>query len=186
MKVVQWNCNKMTVNRCEELNLLIKEIDPDIICLNEVKLDQHRANYQLSFENYETIYKPRLANSNHGGGVAIIIKNKLDYCETNIFSSLKLEIVEVKIKLKNKEVLICAYYNPPNEKLNEVVFRTLSNTNINYILCGDLNANTKIIGCTIENENGKSLERILSDYNCQIINTREHTFHRTYNNYSNK
>ena len=25
----------------------------------------------------------------------------------------------------------------------------------------------------------------MSDYNCQIINTREHTFHRTYNNYSN-
>lgn len=25
----------------------------------------------------------------------------------------------------------------------------------------------------------------MSDYNCQIIITREHTFHRTYNNYSN-
>lgn len=41
LKVVQWNSNIMTVSRCEELNLLIKEIDPDIICLNEVKLDQH-------------------------------------------------------------------------------------------------------------------------------------------------
>ena len=72
MKVVQWNCNKMTVSRCEELNLLIKEIDPDIICLNEVKLDQHRANYQLSFENYETIYKPRPANSNQPTAVVLL------------------------------------------------------------------------------------------------------------------
>ena len=92
------------------------------MCINEVKLDENKANFLLNFTNYITIYKPRPTNSNHGGGIAMIIKSNLDFIETNIFSNLKLEIVEIKIKLAQRDCYILAYYNPPDSELSEVVF----------------------------------------------------------------
>ena len=159
IKIIHWNCFKLNQNKCKEIEYFLIDNSPDILCLNEVKLDENRANYFLKFINYTTIYKPRPINSNHGGGVAILIKSDLDFVETNIFSNLKLEIVEIKIKLARRDCYILAYYNPPNVELSEVVFKTLSNANFNYIVCGDLNSKTHSIGClNDENENGKKNE----------------------------
>jgi exonuclease III/phage gp16-like protein len=177
IKIIHWNCFKLNQNKCKEIEYFLIDNSPDILCLNEVKLDENRANCFLKFTNYTTIYKPRPINSNHGGGVAILIKSDLDIAETNIFSNLKLEIVEIKIKLARRDCYILAYYNPPNVELSEVVFKTLSNANFNYIVCGDLSSKTHSIGClNDENEYGKNLEQILVNYNGQVINKVEPTY----------
>ncbi len=112
-----------------------------------MKLDENRANFFFKFINYTTIYKPRPINSNHGEGVAMLIRSGIDFVETNIFSNLKREIVEIKLKLAQRDWFILVYYNPPNTELSEVVFKTLSDAKLNYIVCGDLNSKTKSIGC---------------------------------------
>jgi len=119
----------------------------------------------------------RPINSNHGEGVAMLIRSGIDFVETNIFSNLKREIVEIKLKLAQRDCFILVYYNPPNTELSEVVFKTLSDAKLNYIVCGDLNSKTKSIGClNDEYENGKKLEQILINYNGQVINKIEPTY----------
>ena len=41
----------MTEKLLKELDSFIKQNKPDIISLNEVKLEEHSANYYLNFEN---------------------------------------------------------------------------------------------------------------------------------------
>ena len=107
----------------------------------------------------------------------MLVKSNLEFVETNIFKNLKLEIVEIKIKIAQRECYIVAYYNPPNSELSEVVFKTMSDANFNYIICGDLNSKTRSIGClNTENANGKLLEKILINYNGQVINNNEPTY----------
>ena len=49
LKIIHWNCFKMTENRAKELNEFIKLNKPDVISLNEVKLNNEKANALLSF-----------------------------------------------------------------------------------------------------------------------------------------
>ena len=140
IKIIHWNCFKLNQNKCKEIEHFLNENSPDILCLNEVKLDQNKANYFLNFVNYITLYKPRPINSNYGGGVAMLIRSNLYFIEINIFSNVRLELVEIKIKLAQRDCHILAYYNPPNIELSEAVFKTLSNADFNYVICGDLNS----------------------------------------------
>ena len=82
LKVIHWNCFKMTQNRCKELEQFINDNQPDIISLNEVKMNKEEANQFLNINNYSTYYKPRNKNSNYGGGVALIIKNTIEHTLT--------------------------------------------------------------------------------------------------------
>jgi len=97
---------------------------------------------------------------------------------------LRLEIVEIKIKMTQRDCHIVAYYNPPNSKLSEVVFKTMSEANFNYIICGDLNSKSHSIGClNAENANGKLLEKILINHNGQVINNNEPTYYHPGSDY---
>ena len=166
IKIIHWNCFKLTQNKCKEIEKFLIDNSPDILCLNEVKLDEYKANYFLKFPNYTTIYKPRPINSNYGGGVAMLVGSDIDFIETNIFSNQNLELVKIRVSLAHRDCHILAYYNPPNTKLSETVFKTLSDAILNYIVCGDLNAKTHTIGCiNDDNENVKKLEQILINSN---------------------
>ena len=178
LKVIHWNCFKMTQNRCKELEQFINGNQPDIISLNEVKMNKEEANQFLNINNYSTYYKPRNKNSNYGGGVALIIKNTIEHTESNIINNQLIETLEMKIRVASKEIIIITYYNPPLQTLSRELFESLNSTNLNYILCGDLNANSAA------SKNGEILENIIIDYNCQIINNKKHTFHRIYNDYT--
>ena len=101
LKIVHWNSFKMTISKCEELNEFIKKNNPDIMSLNEVKMNHEEANYYLNFNNYKTFHKPREKNSRYGGGVALIIKNSIDHTESNILEHLNLETKEIKISTTN-------------------------------------------------------------------------------------
>ena len=89
IKIIHWNCFKLNQNKCKEIENFLNENSPDILCLNEVKLDENRANFFLKFINYTTVYKPRPINSNHGGGVAMLIRSGIDFVETLLKLRLK-------------------------------------------------------------------------------------------------
>jgi len=168
----------MTISKCEELNEFIKKNNPDIISLNEVKMNQEESNYYLNFNNYKTYYKPRVKNSRFGGGVALIIKKSIEHTESNILDHLNIETKEIKISTSNCNFTIVTYYNPPNTPLSQELFATMNNSNLDYIICGDLNAKSAA------SKNGEILDSIIANYNCQIINNNQHTFHRIYNDYT--
>ena len=50
LKVVHWNCYQLDKIKLNELKLFINEFKPDLISLQEVKLNQEQANLFLRFD----------------------------------------------------------------------------------------------------------------------------------------
>ena len=79
--IVHWNCFKLTSTRIEEVNFFLNYTKTDVLCLNEIKLNNFEVN-QIDFPGYSFLSKTR---TNSGGGVGIIIKKELSYILLDIF-----------------------------------------------------------------------------------------------------
>lgn len=128
LKLLLFNANGIK-SKLSEFKFYCEEQKPDIIFLNEIKMNQENANFFLKMSNFQTFEKVR---NNQGGGVAILVKNEIQVSLENFFDHLKIEIICLKIKntQKNKEMLFITYYNPPNStkrqnQLNIEVFKIL-------------------------------------------------------------
>ena len=55
---VEWNCNGIG-NKLEELKQFLFSEKPDIICINEIKISEHKANSIFNFYDYDRIFKVR-------------------------------------------------------------------------------------------------------------------------------
>ncbi|RNA07509.1 hypothetical protein BpHYR1_025885, partial [Brachionus plicatilis] len=114
----------------------------------DTQIDLSEANIYFDFHNYQFITKPR---NKYGGGVAILIKEGIEFIQDFSYEEFNSELLCIKMNLgKNSELFVFSLYKPPNVLLNFENFKTCRN----YILGGDLNARTKQIGCVGENENG--------------------------------
>lgn len=49
LNLIHWNCFKLTYDRCNELKLFLGKYKPDIVSLNEIKLNEYECNYSLNF-----------------------------------------------------------------------------------------------------------------------------------------
>ncbi len=148
MKIVSWNVNSVNVRK-PLLSKLIKEISPEVICLQETKTNND--SFPTSFfekKNYKC-YVNGICSYN---GVAIISKqesNELschDYCKKNDARHIEVEISGYKIH----SVYVPAGGDEPNTSTNKKFqhkldfLDRLSNfvekrKNEKMILCGDLN-----------------------------------------------
>ncbi|RNA34570.1 RNA-directed DNA polymerase from mobile element jockey-like [Brachionus plicatilis] len=107
--------------------------------------------------DYQFITKPR---NKYGGGVAILIKEGIEFIQDFSYEEFNSELLCIKMNLgKNTELFVFSLYNPPNVLLNFEFFKQCRN----YILGGDLSARTKQIGCVGENENGIMLKRKIDE-----------------------
>ncbi len=182
VKLIHWNCNGIG-NKVEELKLFIKKEWPDIICLNEIKQNEFTANYNLNIEHYETLFKVRVDKV--GGGVAMIIKNTLDFEQISGLDHFESEIIGIKLTKDENIFHIYSYYNPPGKTLNLELLRKIEETQHNYMICGDLNAKSETILNSInqENNNGKLLEEFIINSNAIVLNNAQPTFHIKNRNY---
>ena len=104
LRVIHWNCRAFTQQRRGEFASFLKEKSPDIISLQEVKLTETEANGFLVFEGYQTIYKPRKSNPKLGGGIALLIRDGIDFEELTIFDSFHQdshELISIKVIFSN-------------------------------------------------------------------------------------
>ena len=135
-KIMLWNCNKIE-NKIEELFFAMDKDEIDIICLNETKIEKNFEANILNHPNYNYVVKSRNKQS---GGVSIIMKKHIKYKEIEEINKLEEEIICIKIKIKNTEVFIITYYNPPNKKnIDKKIFEFIEENYNNYIICGDFN-----------------------------------------------
>lgn len=76
LNIVQLNINSLrSIVKRQELNNFIKNESPDILLLNETKLN---SKYKMSFENFEFIRNDR-PNNNGGGGTGILIRSSISH-----------------------------------------------------------------------------------------------------------
>ena len=174
LSIVHWNANSLR-NKIEEFKNFVNKFSPDIIVINETKCNNYTAYKFLQIINYKLIHKEREKDIKNGtGGVAIFIKNSLDFEETDIFDDIKLELIAIKIKtIDKKEIFIISYYNATQNELNIELFEKLQDKK--FILCGDLNCKSKGLGCTSDNRNGDRLLKVLNLNNIVKLNNKTST-----------
>ncbi len=178
LTLIHWNSNSLR-NKIDEFTFFVNKFKPDIISINETKCNDETAKNSLQIENYYLFHKARSIKSNGAGGVALLIKKGIKYEETNIFDSLNLEIIAIKLKQNDQEIFIISYYNPPDKALNQNLFEKLERKK--FILCGDLNSKCLESGCNSSNSNGKILSEILNMSYILNLNNSIST-HRSFTN----
>ena len=149
LKIYHINVNSLILlSRRYTLNEFIKSKKPDIILLNETKLNK---KHKLHFDHYNIIRRDR-PFSKRSGGTAILIKNDIKYKPyiNNTIKSFKvLETTVVKLLMSNNKSLfiISAYYPSGNNDIHfkeeiHQLFQSLNIQDLNnfYILAGDLNS----------------------------------------------
>jgi len=124
MKIVSWNVNGIrAVHRKGELGKMIEKYDPDIICLQEIKSEQHQAEVDLP--QYEEYWNP--AQKKGYSGTAIFSKEK----PTQIIFGFDEEISK-KYKLHEDS------YGDPNKE-----GRVISAEYTNFFLVNSYTPNSK-------------------------------------------
>ena len=159
LKIIHWNCFKMTQSRLIELTNFLSETKPDIMCLNEVKYSHEEANLFLRFDSYYVYYKPRIKNPSDGGGVAILVRDVIPH--TRIMSGLadNLENVGIRVENGSNFLNLIALYSPARTLSFEAVKGYLD-LGSELLLLGDLNANSAAIGCKRQDYNRNVLDQI--------------------------
>ena len=103
--VLQWNCRGLRANR-EELELLISDYKPKIICLQETKLTP--INHNFTFKHYTTYYR---SNDNGSGGVGILVKNTIPQSPIPLISPLQSIAVRVTVHVTMYHQVVSQLYN---------------------------------------------------------------------------
>lgn len=185
--ICHWNCNKFTEKRKEELSLFLANNKPDVLSLNEIKLDKNLGIQRLNFAGYHTIFRPRKSKkASAGGAIALLIKKSpnLSYSELDISNNRKLEIVGVCLTIESKKILIFSYYNPPHEKLNSVIFKKIESFKIDYIMCGDFNSKMMCYGSKADSQNGRILVDLMKHMSGNVLKNSIPTYHKFCSRYS--
>jgi exonuclease III len=176
LKIIHWNCNSIR-NKIYEFENFINTENIDIILLNETKINDLNANLLFNkLINYKYIHKQR-NGKNGAGGVAIILKKNINFEQLNIFDNLHLELLAINIKMNNESITLISYYNPPSEKISDKLIEIMKSHKLNYLLCGDLNAKSKSLGCRVNNSNGTIFESIMCNNDFIVLNDETPTYY---------
>ena len=189
--ILHWNCFTLSESRFIELSLFISDLQedgtqPDIISLNETKINNELANHRLNLKGYCTIHKGRSKNPLQGGGIALLIKDSIPFTQNSKLARLfpDLEFLCITIGTKsNKNINILSYYNPPNSELNKNLFDSLKTERLDFILVGDLNSKSPLFDAKNRNKNGLILENIIDENNLIVMKNQEPTYKKFNSDY---
>jgi hypothetical protein len=186
LKIVQWNCFKMTQARLHEFRLFLEQFQPDIVSIQEIKMKKEQANLFLRFDGYKVYYKPRSTGDPEcGGGTAVVVKETVDHSQ---IPNLDKDPDHVGIKVETADYCfnLISLYSPSNSLQKETVFK-YKKYGPNLFLVGDLNSKTPSLGCRalVSDSNGKVLEEILStDSELVVLNDESPTYFRFKSDYT--
>lgn len=128
----------------DELCLLAKQSNADIICLSETWLDNSVFDSEISINGYTVVRRDR---NRHGGGVCIYIRNTLSFNIRDDLEHSDLEALFIDILLpKSKPILCGVIYRPPKQtdfyNILETVLLSCSSFNSQEnVILGDFNTN---------------------------------------------
>ena len=88
--------------------------NPDVICVTETWLGEEINNSEISLPGYNIV---RLDRHRHSGGVAIYVKNTIDY-NVVLCGPENLEFLLVSVNYCNCKLPIGLWYRPPNTPQN--------------------------------------------------------------------
>jgi len=182
LKIVHWNCFKLSNTRQIELINFINILKPDIISLQEIKLSIEMSNLFLNINGFTTHVKARTTNPNQGGGVAVLIRSEIPHTSIDELDC-NLEIIGLNINTSEYDFDFFSLYNPPSKLLPTEFFHDLESKKRTFILVGDLNSKTEVIGCKSNDRNGAILDQIQTDTSMVIHNNLTPTYNKFNSDY---
>jgi hypothetical protein len=164
----------------------LEQIQPDIVSIQEIKMNKEQANLFLRFDGYKVYYKPRSTGDPEcGGGTAVVVKETVDHSQiTNLDKDP--DHVGIKVETADYRFNLISLYSPSNSLQKETVFK-YKKYGPNLFLVGDLNSKTPSLGCRalVSDSNGKVLEEILStDSELVVLNDESPTYFRFKSDYT--
>ena len=177
--IIHMNCRSI-VKKIEELQHIISELNPDILCLTETWLDDSVPLQADVPDGYSIIRKDRSDNfkqkygRNKGGGIAILYKKHIKVEEKTYLTDKIEEILWVHIKVKESFMLGVVYRANYTDLINDDVetkieenVRKASEISNQLIITGDFNIDI----LDERNKNTEILNNIYGSYGLnQIIN----------------
>ena len=129
-------------------NVLLKTLrnEPAVLCLTETWLSEKYPNNIFKIDGYQTLVS---VNRKRRGGVAIYVKDTLNYKIISSFNENKLQIITIKVEIgTNNEFYVSCVYLPPNattdanlKNLENYLDKILLPPNAFNLVCGDFNIN---------------------------------------------
>ena len=174
--ILQWNARGLRCNR-RDFDILIGEHQPDVICLQETKLEHFPPLSHYRCANYDGYCKSQRRNPDQlpCGGVLIYIKKGLYHRVIQVDSHL--QAIAVQVTLGGTPITILSVYIPGN---NHLTTRDLSNLIRNIrgqiLIMGDFNGHNYMWGSHDVDTRGEIIERFTDKHNLCILNDGTHTY----------
>jgi exonuclease III len=163
---LHWNCNGLDRLKAESLQIFIKNHQPDIVSLNELKKSEAEVKELLKnlSEHFNITIRSRGVNQ-RGGGVALLVNKKHSTSPIELDSEFgNLEAIGITLHTERESVDFFSYYNPPHEEIDARFLTAIEKRP--FVLAGDLNA---IWTKTKSNRNGNILREFLFESEQSVV-----------------
>ena len=183
LTLLQLNINSIT-NKHEELKLLVTELQPDIITIQETKLKKQNKTPQIP--TYSAIRTDR--TNGKGGGLLTYIKHNITFSDTkipNFINPINTELQIIQLHITHKKIYTIAnIYIPPRNTTSpdhatcdaDITSCIQYITNLpNSIISGDINAHSPIWHSHTTDHRGDLIADLLGNSDHITLNTNTHT-----------
>ena len=172
--ILQWNLRGLDANY-QNLQLLITDYSPSVICLQETKLKEDEDNIIRGYKGYHKMGPPTI-NGLACGGASIYVKNHTPQDE--IILDTNLQAVAVRVTL-DKTMTVCCLYRRPSVPVSKEDLTNLYNQLPQpVVFLGDFNAHNIIWGDNHQDDyhQGEIVENFINDHNLCLLNDGRHTY----------
>ena len=168
--IPQWNGRGLRSNR-RDFDILVGELQPEVICLQETKLEQSPQPKTFQCANYDC-YKRTLRRRPEQlpcGVVSIYVKKGLYHKPIQLGTHL--QAVAVQVTLGGSPVTILSVYTPSSDHLTtQDLSRLIRGLNGQILITGDFNGHGYSWGNLNNDTRGDVIERFTDRNNLCILN----------------
>lgn len=163
--ILQFNANGIK-NHLNELQTVLYNSRIDLALITETHLTKYSNIYIPGYKFLKTDHPDNTAH----GGVAIIIKNSIQFQPLPHFCFDYLQSCALILKLNNIPITIAAIYSPPKHKITIQNYTNYFNSiHNNCIIGGDFNAKHHSWGCRANNPRGQVLHNFVTRGNLKVL-----------------
>lgn len=165
LNIAQYNIQSLQSKKVL-LKSFLSDHNIDICLLNETWLKD--TSIIPNFTPYNFLYKNSINSHN---GVAILIKQNLQYqvINTSFYESIQNICISIETSIGTLSIL-CVYC-PPNNRFDATkIKKVLLQTPKPCIIMGDFNAHHISFGCHSNNNRGNGLYKLIDEYDMCILN----------------
>jgi len=165
-KLKIFHCNVRSIvslSKRADLNVFLKKYNPHVMMVCETKL---KFNNALNLKNYSVVRRD--VTQKNEVGIAILVKNNIEFSNISIKNIKDSEVLGVKLKLSNNKFLnIFSIYSHATQSRNSLISDLnaihLEMRGEPFMIGGDFNARHPFWGDTTENLKGTAVYRWFLD-----------------------